>query len=133
MMMDGRRKSSKKKDATVRNTFSAFLREHTAGTSKAGLRFDSLAAADITEALIGSFATFLTRDVKFNTAKNMLSNVKRQLRSRTRIFDGKQEWYKELRSTLRKTYSSAAQSTGSKLAESSPLMTVNDLSSIATA
>ncbi|RLN90620.1 hypothetical protein BBJ28_00004182 [Nothophytophthora sp. Chile5] len=133
MMEDGRRKSSKKKDITVRNKFNAFLREHTTGTIKAGLQFDSLADADITEALIGSFATFLMRDVKHNTAKSVLSNLKRQLRSRGRIFEGNQGWYKNLRSTLRKTYSSAAQSTGSKLVESAPLMAVDDLSSIATA
>ncbi|RLN91370.1 hypothetical protein BBJ28_00008691 [Nothophytophthora sp. Chile5] len=79
MMKDERRKSSKKKDVTGRNKFNASLREHTAGSTKADLPFDSLADADITEALIGLYATFLMGDVKYNTTNSMLSNVKHQL------------------------------------------------------
>ncbi|KAI9995934.1 hypothetical protein PInf_013112 [Phytophthora infestans] len=102
--------SSKKQDASARAKFNAFLTRHVDKT----LKLATLTAA--------------------HTSMSYLSSIKRQLdeTTGTELFRNDPEWYRRCRRHLRKQYLMLSISTGKKLKQQAPPMTLDDLRSIST-
>lgn len=124
--------SSKKQDASARAKFNAFLTRHVDKT----LKLATLTAAHVTKEMFGKFLSFLFNDpdIHWQTSMSYLSSIKRQLEETTgtELFRNDPEWYRRCRRHLQKQYLMLSISTGKKLKQQAPPMTLDDLRSIST-
>jgi len=118
--------SSNKQDVSARTKFTMFLNKHISKEKT----FSTLTIEDVTKDLIGKFCAFLLNDaIGWQTSMNYLSSIRRQLEEKLHvtIFKSEAEWYKRSRRNLCKKYVLWSISTGKKLKEQAPPMTMNDL------
>ncbi|KAE9034383.1 hypothetical protein PR003_g9721 [Phytophthora rubi] len=116
--------SSQKQDVSARSKFNAFLDRHVS----VGMTLMKLKAVDVTKVMFGQLLSFLLLDpdVAWQTSMNYASSIKRQLEVATGT-KPELEWYKRCRRHLSKRYLQEAISTGKKLKEQAPAMTLDDL------
>ncbi|KUF81349.1 hypothetical protein AM587_10016545 [Phytophthora nicotianae] len=124
--------SSRKQDGSARTKFNSFLKKHI----DRNLSITTITADHITKDLFGKFLAFLFKDpdIHWQTSMSYLSSIKRQQEevTGTDLFRSDPDWYRRCRRHLQKQYLMLSISTGKKLKQQAPPMTIEDLRSIST-
>ena len=120
--------ATERQDASARAKFNKFLLKYNISSD-----ITKMKRRDVTTEMFGQFATFLLEDsVGWQTSMSYLSSIRRQLEKihHTKMFEQNARWYTDLRSLLNKKYVQQSLTTGKKLREQAPAMTVDDLTLI---
>ncbi|KAF1332444.1 hypothetical protein FI667_g3538, partial [Globisporangium splendens] len=123
--------AAKKHAKAALKKFEAFLCNNYPGA----LTAETISADDVTHKLMDEFAVYLSQNpaIGYSASSTCLASVKHQLvdRTKTTFFDEHSEWYSRLRLRLRKKYVALATDLGQPLQKKSPLMTIQDMKTIA--